>query len=806
MEQATPKAIHCYDSNTIYPENNNCSSFLADDTLIAPSDVKFKDSPLYEKKISKKRNVNLEAKLEKQLEEAEYIKEANNRRYKQLMHLVNMSKFYSSYLLKKIEDDKNKKNKTTSKRKSKKAIGHPLVNNENIPPSKRLKGVNKENYSIQKHTSTEIKKQAQITEKKILNEDEIEVELSADSDTEVDLKVIAETNTDFIKPKYFCGELYNYQKIGLEWLKRLYDNALNGILADEMGLGKTVQVISLICHLIEKKQPGPYLIIAPLSTLPNWIAEFERFAPAIPIVFFYGSKEEREQNLYKKIKQKYHVANEYWTQPVVLTTYEVPLNEANFLRTQHWRYIVVDEGQRIKNYNCQLIKVLKNLRSVNRLILTGTPLQNDLTELWSLLNFLNPEIFDNLDTFESWFDVNELQHQDGTEKVLKQEEEKQVLLSLREILKPFMLRRLKIDVCKEIPPKKELIVYAPLTELQHDLYQAVLNYDIEMLCKIEKEEEILDVDGVRPKRQCVLRQYQKKYGENKASNASLQEIENNNDWKLTASKASEIMKWKQYADITDRNRDFFIEVKTQNRFMLYKRIVNHPHLVHCPLDDVGLPKVDDDLIKSSGKLLVLDAMLAKLKVQGHKVLLFSTMTMILDLIEDYLTLRDYNYVRLDGSTAIETRKKNINKFNNDPDTFLFLISTRSGGVGLNLMSADTVIIYDSDWNPQADIQAMARCHRIGQTKPVVVYRLCTRGTIDEAIIKRAEGKRILEKMVISKELKNLTRETLSELKKLMESKEYKVVRSEKEVFTEMELNKLLDRSDMIINNNDNLQG
>lgn len=182
------------------------------------------------------------------------------------------------------------------------------------------------------------------------------MELSADSDTEVDLKVIAETNTDFIKPKYFCGELYNYQKIGLEWLKRLYDNALNGILADEMGLGKTVQVISLICHLIEKKQPGPYLIIAPLSTLPNWIAEFERFAPAIPIVFFYGSKEEREQNLYKKIKQKYHVANEYWTQPVVLTTYEVPLNEANFLRTQHWRYIVVDEGQRIKNYNCQLIK------------------------------------------------------------------------------------------------------------------------------------------------------------------------------------------------------------------------------------------------------------------------------------------------------------------------------------------------------------------------------------------------------------------------------------------------------------------
>lgn len=371
---------------------------------------------------------------------------------------------------------------------------------------------------------------------------------------------------------------------------------------------------------------------------------------------------------------------------------------------------------------------------MNRLILTGTPLQNNLAELWSLLNFLSPEIFDDLGTFESWFDAKEIQHQHGTEKFLKQEEEKQVILSLREILKPFMLRRIKSDVCLDIPPKKELIVYAPLTELQHDLYKAVLNYDLEMLSKIEIPDLIIQTEnGERPKRLCALRS---KYGsignkpQNEVSNSSLQEIENNNEWKVIKSESVEqeqLSKWKQYTNVTERNRDFLVRIQFKIRgkcinailhiisihilycYMLfryfylyflvpmYKKIVNHPYLVHCPLDPTGLPKIDNDLIRSSGKLLVLDAMLAKLKMQGHKVLLFSTMTLILDMIEDYLLLRDYNYVRLDGLTKIETRKKNINAFNNDPNMFLFLITTRAGGVGLNLMGADTVIIYDSDW-------------------------------------------------------------------------------------------------------------
>ncbi|XP_011701475.1 PREDICTED: lymphoid-specific helicase-like [Wasmannia auropunctata] len=790
------------DNSNANDSNGNFSVFLTGNTSIAPIDVKFNNSPLEEvKKEVKPRKTPSEIELQKRQEE-EYDNEAREERYKRLMHLLNKSKFYSSYLINKLEDkSKGKHKERFIKRKSKYL---PPVNDENVPPPKKKMRGDIENYNIQEYISTEIKKKVQRKKgKKNLSTEEIETELSTDSDAEPEPQTATAADSTSIVPKYFCGTLRDYQLTGLEWLKLLYKNGLSGILADEMGLGKTVQVIALICHLVEERQPKPYLIIAPLSTIPNWLIEFERFAPAIPVVLFYGTPDEREA-ISKKIKRTHHVADDFRMQPVVLTTYEVPLHEIKFLQTITWRYIIVDEGQRIKNPNCKLIKMLKTLRSMNRLILTGTPLQNNLAELWSLLNFLLPEIFDDLGTFESWFDVKELQHQSGTEKVLKQEEEKHVLSSLREILKPFMLRRLKSEVCLEIPPKRELVVYAPLTELQHDLYKAVLNYDLQMLSKIEIPDLVMEnVNGKRPKRQCVLRS---KYGGNDERGAlTLQEIENNNEWKINKVESMEqqhLSKWKQYTDVTERNREFLVRIRFGNRLSMYKKIVNHPYLIHCPLDSTGLPKIDNDVIRSSGKLLVLDAMLAKLKVQGHKVLLFSTMTQILDMIEDYLMLRDYNYVRLDGHTEIEARKRNISAFNNDPDMFLFLISTRAGGVGLNLMGADTVIIYDSDWNPQADIQAMARCHRIGQTKPVVVYRLCTRGTIDEKIINRSEAKRILEKIVMSKELQKLNNNSLMDLKRLMESKEYKVVTSENEVFTELELNKILDRSDMMINNHD----
>ncbi|XP_020297890.1 lymphocyte-specific helicase-like isoform X2 [Pseudomyrmex gracilis] len=758
------------------------------------ADVKFNTSAsLEEVKNSQKSRKRL-SEENKQLVEEQYQKELHERRYKLLMHLLNQSKFFSSYLLKKVESDMTTKKKGVSS----------SVNDENIPPNKkRLRRADQEKYNMQDYISTEMREVQHLgrKRKKRLCEEDIAAELHKDSDSEIRKSA----HNEVLALKYFRGELRDYQKDGLKWMKVLYKNGINGILADEMGLGKTIQVIAMMCHLIEKEQSGPYLIIAPLSTIPNWVIEFERFAPDIPTILFYGSSIKRK-HLYGKIKTKYTV-NSYKTQPVVITSYETPLRELKFFQSQRWRYIVVDEGQRIKNHNCMLMKTLKSMQSMNKLILTGTPLQNNLAELWSLLNFLMPDIFDNLTVFESWFDVKELQHQKGTEKLLKQEEEKKVLMTLREILKPFMLRRVKADVCLEIPPKKELVVYAPLTKLQHDLYRAVLNYDLQTLSKIEEPDPIIpSIDNKRPQRKCVLRKKQK-YVFEKSSNISLDSsanssLETNKEYhddtkrEVKCKDKEDLSMWKQYTDVTERNRDFLINIKFGNRIMMYKKIVNHPYLIHCPLDAVGLPKIDVDLIKSSGKLLVLDAMLAKLNARGHKVLLFSTMTMLLDIIEDYIMLRHYKYVRLDGTVEIEKRKKDIAAFNANPDLFLFLISTRAGGIGLNLAGADTVIIYDSDWNPQVDIQAMARCHRIGQTKPIVVYRLCTKGTIDEEIIKRAEAKRVLEKAIISKQISQ-NKDFLLALKQLMSSKEYKVVTSENEVFTQEELDKLLDRSDMV---------
>ncbi|KAK2586082.1 hypothetical protein KPH14_008370 [Odynerus spinipes] len=749
-----------------------------------------------DKKERKRRRPTEEELEQKRIEQEEYDRQLHEQRYKRLMHLLNRSQFYADFLMKKISQPLPQK--TKAKGNGKKVA---FVVDENVPPVKKGKKKNVQEYDIRQYISPK-------TEKRINSGKSNKLNLSDEDITKELLTFDEETAVNECKdsdvPKYFNGTLYEYQREGLQWLKVLYENGLNGILADEMGLGKTVQIIALLCHLIEKRQDGPYLLIVPLSTIPNWMSEFERFAPTLPVILFHGPKGERF-NLSKKIKQFHHIVGGYSTQPIVLTTFEIPLLEINFLKNQKWRYIIIDEGHRIKNHQCELVKILRSLQSMNRLLLTGTPLQNNLAELWSLLNFLLPEIFDDLAVFESWFDLKELQHMEGTEKILKQEEEKHIISSLREILKPFILRREKLDVHINLPPKKEIIVYAPLTHLQHDLYKAVLNYDIHST--IVEEPIVETTYGGRPKRRCVLKN-STNINDSLNDQLTLPISDNNNDnldsvsWKSTETKGQRDLRiWEQHINVNDQNRDYLIRLMKNSygrTWLIYKKIVNHPYLIYNPLD--FLSRDNDDIIKSSGKLMVMDAMLKELKNRGHKVLLFSTWTKILDIIEDYLTLRDYNYVRLDGQTNIEERSRNMQRFNTDPEVFLFLISTKAGGVGLNLAAADTVIMYDSDWNPQVDLQAMARCHRIGQTRPVVIYKLCTKGTVDEAILQRADAKRMLEKMVISKEFRKLSKlgkDTLVELKQLLESKESKIATCTNEVFTEAELNELLDRRDMV---------
>ncbi|KAJ1936036.1 putative ATPase, partial [Linderina pennispora] len=253
----------------------------------------------------------------------------------------------------------------------------------------------------------------------------------------------------------------------MEWMASLYENGLNGILADEMGLGKTLQTIAFLSYLRERRVYGPFLVLCPLSTLRNWISEFVRFTPSTPVLMYHGTPDERR----KLRKDKLHKLDTSF--PVVVTTYEMAMRDRLALQRFAWKYIIIDEGHRIKNMNCKLIRDLKMYQSANRLLLTGTPLQNSLAELWALLNFLLPEIFDDLDSFQAWFDFNDINEREGRDRIISEETQNNVVSKLHHILQPFLLRRLKADVEKFLPPKREYLIACPMAPVQYEYYQAV---------------------------------------------------------------------------------------------------------------------------------------------------------------------------------------------------------------------------------------------------------------------------------------------------------------------------------------------
>uniref|UniRef100_A0A3B4AMZ6 Proliferation-associated SNF2-like protein n=1 Tax=Periophthalmus magnuspinnatus TaxID=409849 RepID=A0A3B4AMZ6_9GOBI len=596
----------------------------------------------------------------------------------------------------------------------------------------------------------------------------------------------------FQQPALFTGGVMRWYQIeGIEWLRMLWENGINGILADEMGLGKTIQCIAHIAMMIEKKVLGPFLVVAPLSTLPNWISEFKRFTPQVSVVLYHGPQAERAKRL-KQIRRPHEPLGMC---PVVVTSFEIAMIDRKYLQRFQWKYLIVDEGHRIKNLNCRLVRELKMMPTDNKLLLTGTPLQNNLAELWSLLNFLLPEVFDDLKSFESWFDVDSL---GVAESLVASEREHNILSMLHQILTPFLLRRLKSDVTLEVPPKKEIVVYAPLTPKQELLYTAIVNNTIAKMLGREKTEAPVELnsDG-RPKRRSRRTVDYSEMDED--LDKYLEKLQKEQD--LAASSSSVV-------DVHSP-LDAEINLKLRNILMLLKKCCNHPYLLEYPLDPTTQEfKIDEQLVRTSGKFLILDRLLPALKKRGHKVLIFSQMTSILDLLVDYCYLRDFEYSRLDGSMTYADREDNINKFFKDPEVFVFLLSTRAGGLGINLTAADTVIIFDSDWNPQADIQAQDRCHRIGQTKPVVVYRFVTANTIDQKIYERASAKRKLEQMVIHKNKFKGAKTELSQgkscidLDELMEllkgrSDEKQVKTSRGKVLSDKDLEVLLDRSDLL---------
>ncbi|KAF0684861.1 Aste57867_23206 [Aphanomyces stellatus] len=496
----------------------------------------------------------------------------------------------------------------------------------------------------------------------------------------------------FKQPSLFTGgTLRAYQLEGIQWMCNLFENGLNGILADEMGLGKTVQVIGMLAQLKAKGVRGPFLVVAPLSTLSNWYNEFRKFTPSIPAMIYHGNTHERKQMRMRQLKRGTQTNADF---PVIITSYEVIIRDASVFTAMGfvWKFMIIDEGHRLKNMNCLLMRELKKCKSENRLLLSGTPLQNNLSELWSLLNFLLPDVFDDLALFQSWFNASNATNSGTTtddiiskQDVLTNQKQGQVVSKLHEILRPFVLRRLKFDVVLDVPSKTEIVVYCPMTDLQAQYYKLIADKKL-------------------------AQALQAKHGKSNGATNTL-----------------------------------------RNMAIQLRKCCNHPYLFDEDVDASGNMTTDERLVEAAGKLVVMDSMLKQMIPKGHKVLIFSQMTRVLDILEDFLHLRRYKYCRLDGTTHFTERQQSMDAFNNpDGGLQIFLLSTRAGGLGINLTGADTVILYDSDWNPHQDNQAQDRCHRIGQTKDVIVYRLITENSFENRMLQRANAKRTLERVVLSR--------------------------------------------------------
>ncbi|XP_046707759.1 chromodomain-helicase-DNA-binding protein 3 isoform X1 [Silurus meridionalis] len=476
------------------------------------------------------------------------------------------------------------------------------------------------------------------------------------------------------------GTLHLYQLEGLNWLRFSWAQGTDTILADEMGLGKTIQTIVFLYSLFkEGHTKGPFLVSAPLSTIINWEREFEMWAPDFYVVTYTGDKDSRaiirenefsfDDTAVKGGKKTFKLRREAPIKfHVLLTSYELVTIDQTALKSIDWACLVVDEAHRLKNNQSKFFRRLNDYKIDHKLLLTGTPLQNNLEELFHLLNFLTPNRFNNLEGFlEEFADISK---EDQIKK-------------LHDLLGPHMLRRLKADVFKNMPAKTELIVRVELSPMQKKYYKFILTRNFEAL--------------------------NSKGGGN--------------------------------------------QVSLLNIMMDLKKCCNHPYLF--PVASMEAPKAPSgsyegvSLTKSSGKLMLLQKMLRKLKEQGHRVLVFSQMTKMLDLLEDFLDYEGYKYERIDGAITGALRQEAIDRFNAPGALqFCFLLSTRAGGLGINLATADTVIIFDSDWNPHNDIQAFSRAHRIGQANKVMIYRFVTRASVEERITQVAKRKMMLTHLVV----------------------------------------------------------
>ena len=496
------------------------------------------------------------------------------------------------------------------------------------------------------------------------------------------------------------GQLRDYQAEGVAWMLANFVNQRNSILADEMGLGKTLQtaaVAQILTRVLNRG--GPVLIVAPLSTLTHWHREFLRWTDLNAVVY-HGSAEDRKHirehefvypcdrpdtelgfnqvYLRKCVKKLSSLVDSPWMVDVVITSPEMMIaDDVVELAAVQWEVLVVDEAHRMKNYNSKLSVGLRNEKFTfrHRILLTGTPIQNDVQEFWALMNFIDAERYESLDDFLASY--GEMQSKERVDE-------------LHEEIRPYILRRLKEDVEKSVPPKEETLIEVELTVAQKQYYRALYEKNVKFLHKNNKKA----LDGP----------------------------------------------------------------SLNNLAMQLRKCCNHVFLLNGVEEEFrrlhgnGIAEADF-LVMGSGKLILLDKLLPRLKQEGHRVLLFSQFKIMLDILEDYLKARGMQFERIDGSITGRKRQQAIDRFQAPSSEsraapFIMLLSTRAGGVGITLTAADTCIIVDSDWNPQNDLQAQARCHRIGQTKSVKVYRLLSRKTYEMQMFHMSSLKMGLDQVVL----------------------------------------------------------
>lgn len=705
------------------------------------------------------------------------------------------------------------------------------------------------------------------------------------------------------RPHLLRGTLREYQHFGLDWLAGLYGSNINGILADEMGLGKTIQTIALLAHLaVNHEVWGPHLVVVPTSVMLNWEMEFKKWCPGFKILTYYGTQDERRQ------KRKGWMDDDRWH--VCVTSYQLVLQDQQVFKRRNWHYMILDEAHNIKNFRSQRWQTLLTFKTHARLLLTGTPLQNNLTELWSLLFFLMPsdgdkhgvDGFADLRDFSEWF-RRPVEHILEHGRDTMDDDAKKVVSKLHTVLRPYILRRLKVDVEKQLPAKFEHVVTCRLSKRQRHLYDGFMsraqtketlasgNYlsIINCLMQLRKvcnhpdlfETRPITTSFAMPKaahadyeiRELLVRRRLLEDGESNQVDLdflnlapvsreetsrrlvddsirimaynplkALRERQyNRTNWDMGfdgSTMHSTLMSMDNEARKTrmaELERTLYFESKRHGRRPIYgkgvKDLLTIPTVVQqqfrqpqqlrgyiqwlsdqspalhsmikstedrgrtmepviqkfgCitpavvardvaaaaltpietrhftptqrnpPYDPFHEPQMrlsiafpDKRLLQyDCGKLQQLDRLLRRLQAEGHRALIFTQMTKMLDILEQFLNIHGHRYLRLDGATKIEERQLLTERFNSDNRILAFILSSRSGGLGINLTGADTVIFYDLDWNPAMDKQCQDRCHRIGQTRDVHIYRFVSEFTIESNILRKANQKRMLDDVVI----------------------------------------------------------